>query len=389
MERVDIKKRDKTIDLIKGIGIFFMVGGHCGAPFTEFVCLFHMAIFIMASGYCYKQSNSNTIYSVFNFVYRKFKALWFPYVLWTAIYTLCHNFFIKINVYTNNPLFVEMVQGKYNRITNYYSFEKMVKNIGKAFMLQGGTQLGGAFWFLAMLLGISILYCILEFAIRHIVKEKYYDLAQAICAVVFLAIGYWYRLVEKPLWGCARIFSCYILFYIGYMIKKKSILCKIRKKTWHIVILLTCFLVLMLSKDYGNIDLGNNLYNNPVFLLLVSLSGWLFVYELASLIVKTRLLVRVTSCIGQNTLAIVILHFLCFKLVSYIGVVCEGKPLYLVAAFPVLYSGYLWYLAYLAVGIGIPLALSILWKNLRKRISLLKEKETILQGMKGYEHAVE
>ena len=66
------KERNISIDIIKGIGIILMVGGHCGMPFTHFIYLFHMAIFFMASGYCFNASNSETMQDVLSFVKRKF-----------------------------------------------------------------------------------------------------------------------------------------------------------------------------------------------------------------------------------------------------------------------------------------------------------------------------
>ena len=69
------KERNISIDIIKGIGIILMVGGHCGMPFTHFIYLFHMAIFFMASGYCFNASNSETMQDVLSFVKRKFKGL--------------------------------------------------------------------------------------------------------------------------------------------------------------------------------------------------------------------------------------------------------------------------------------------------------------------------
>ena len=59
-----MKNRNINIDIIKGIGIILMVGGHCGMPFTHFIYLFHMAIFFMASGYCFNASNSETMQDV-------------------------------------------------------------------------------------------------------------------------------------------------------------------------------------------------------------------------------------------------------------------------------------------------------------------------------------
>lgn len=45
--------RDITLDLVKGIGILLMVIRHARAPYSDFVLLFHMAIFFIASGYLY------------------------------------------------------------------------------------------------------------------------------------------------------------------------------------------------------------------------------------------------------------------------------------------------------------------------------------------------
>ncbi len=45
------QKRDKTLDVLKGIGIILMVVGHSGSRLANFIYLFHMALFFMASGY--------------------------------------------------------------------------------------------------------------------------------------------------------------------------------------------------------------------------------------------------------------------------------------------------------------------------------------------------
>ena len=75
---------------------------------------------------------------------------------------------------------------------------------------------------------------------------------------------------------------------------------------------------------------------------------------------------KMITCLGQNTLAVVILHFLCFKLVSLVGVLIQGQPIYLIAAFPILYEGIIWCIAYLLCGLGVPVALSIGWKKYLK-----------------------
>ncbi len=43
-----MKNRNINIDIIKGIGIILMVGGHCGMPFTRFIYLFHISHIVRA-----------------------------------------------------------------------------------------------------------------------------------------------------------------------------------------------------------------------------------------------------------------------------------------------------------------------------------------------------
>ena len=68
---------------------------------------------------------------------------------------------------------------------------------------------------------------------------------------------------------------------------------------------------------------------------------------------------------GKNTLPIVILHLLAFKLVSYAGVFAKGQARYLVAAFPVLYRGGLWWVAYTVVGIAVSLLINMLYQRIK------------------------
>lgn len=180
-----MKNRNINIDIIKGIGIILMVGGHCGMPFTHFIYLFHMAIFFMASGYCFNASNSETMQDVLSFVKRKFKGLWFPYVLWMAVFTLLHNVFVKIGIYSPEP----------------WSIGEIGKNIVKSLFLHGHTQLGSALWFISTLMQIAVLYCCIDYVIKKVtVSKKANFLLQGAVSIVFLAVGYRCALTDS-IWG--------------------------------------------------------------------------------------------------------------------------------------------------------------------------------------------
>ena len=149
MEGIDSKqsslesdKRNTSVDIIKGLGIFCMVFGHSGFPYIHFVYLFHMSIFFIAAGYCYKQSNSDTTSSTVKFIKRKISTLWFPFVVWNVIYKMLHNFFIDVNIYTNNPEI--LMFGQCNSVSSYMTIKEMAINAAKSYLFYGGTQMGGA-----------------------------------------------------------------------------------------------------------------------------------------------------------------------------------------------------------------------------------------------------
>lgn len=51
-----------------------------------------------------------------------------------------------------------------------------------------------------------------------------------------------------------------------------------------------------------------------------------------------KLLADAIVCCGQNSMAIVVLHFPCFKIIRLVGVVVYNQPRERIAAFPVLYE---------------------------------------------------
>lgn len=66
----------------------------------------------------------------------------------------------------------------------------------------------------------------------------------------------------------------------------------------------------------------------------------------------------IVDYIGQHTMPILILHFLSFKLVNYIGVLINGNPLFVTAGFPTSYHGWIWTIVYTIVGIVLPLIIA-------------------------------
>ena len=141
----------------------------------------------------------------------------------------------------------------------------------------------------------------------------------------------------------------------------------VRTEKYHYWKMVVAFLILVLCNQIGSIALDENRYENPAFLLVVSICGWVLLYEVAQELKKKKLLADVIVCCGQNSMAIVVLHFLCFKIISLVGVVVYNQPRERITAFPVLYEQGAWWIAYMFAGVIVPVLLSVMWKKLKRK----------------------
>lgn len=80
-------KRDKSIDIAKGIGICLMIIGHMTGmiPIHKFIYQFHMPMFLIFSGYFF---NSQKWTNFLPFAKVRFKQLFIPYITFTFIILL-------------------------------------------------------------------------------------------------------------------------------------------------------------------------------------------------------------------------------------------------------------------------------------------------------------
>lgn len=116
-----------------------------------------------------------------------------------------------------------------------------------------------------------------------------------------------------------------------------------------------------------HIELAANEYENPAFLLICSCVGWIFLYECALYFLKVTLLKDLFLLFGRNILAILCLHFIFFKIVNFAIVIAKDLPLNQIGAFPTIkVENPLLWIAYILVGIGPPVVLSVATKYLQK-----------------------
>lgn len=345
------KERNIQIDIARGIGIVLIVIGHTAFRYTHFIYLFHVAIFFIIAGYLFKEDYSANIDNIKKFIVTKIKRLYIPFVIGNGICILLNNFFIDVNLYSNAS-------------QSYYTIKDILINILKVVLFRKNTEMLGATWFLPILFWISIIYAVIEYIIRKDSAQKKV-LIQLVVSAIFLIIGVY--LSEKNIkFLRLQIFTCYIFFPIGRVVSKLKFDINDKMK---MIILIFCLAMLLILNAFGTIEISQNQYTNIVYFIGVSLLGWYFIYELSYFVSKIKRATNVLNYIGKNTMPILILHFVAFKLVNIIGVIVTKKDIVMISDFPVTFKNGAVWIVYTFFGIAIPLLVSKIKCNIKFKLS--------------------
>ena len=256
-----MKTKDIQIDIIRGLGIILVVLGHSHCPGTYYIYLFHMALFFILGGYCYKTNHTDTFKNFLKFSYKKIIRLYVPFVVLNTILVLIDQFIFNRGMDTK-WLFITIANG---------------------FILNQGSTLSGAFWFLKIMLLLLLTYGLIDYLLKRIWDSKKKTMiAHSILSVIFLSIGYICSRKGLILWGFDKVMSYYILFHMGRIFNEQAY--PVISHAKRIIIMTASLATLIICRRFGNIDLDINQYVNPLFLLITSISGWLLIYEMAYLI---------------------------------------------------------------------------------------------------------
>ena len=93
------EKRDNTVTYVKAIGIVLMVLGHLvpsDMVLRKAIFTFHMPLFFIMSGYCFKEKYLD---DAKQFVVRKIKGIYVPFVAFSLVFLALHNVFCQWNFY--------------------------------------------------------------------------------------------------------------------------------------------------------------------------------------------------------------------------------------------------------------------------------------------------
>lgn len=191
----EIKERDTAIDVAKGIGIIFVVSGHCGlSVFGIDPYAFHMPFFFFISGYLYAEK-SNSVYLL-----SKVKSLLLPLYAYIFAYSIVYYVAVSSGLYPGSypnwfrSVILDPFLGAHNiPFTLTLWFVSCLFLASLLFQLFFKASKGNPY--LAFVLGtLGIL------ALIHVPSDnKYAFVARTLIAFAWICLGYSFRKAVKRL----------------------------------------------------------------------------------------------------------------------------------------------------------------------------------------------
>ena len=351
--------RDKSIDIIKGIGIASIVIGHScvrarvfdlAIPIGPFVYTYHIMIFLFVAGLLIDHKKYNDRKYRYEKLGKQFCRLAGMFFCYNCLFVMAHNLFISVGIINGTV----------------YTAQEAVKNIVNGLTLQSGEILLGAFWFIPMFLLSKIIFAML-YGIDIAKKEEIkLVLISLICGACGSMLCFWDISLSYHL-QIALLLVPFIC--LGMIVSKyrKSIDRIINRWVWIIAAALLAIYI-ALNKSF---DLSASIIVNPAIFYIISLIGVVFCYSLAKMLCGSKKLGGFFGLAGRYCFHIMALHFLVIKIIDKVYSIIYGiNDTVTVTKFPYAFSGRLW-LLYIVFGVVVPIIIvkygGSFYKNIRKR----------------------
>lgn len=325
-----------------------MVVAHAGMPFAhDFIYMFHMPLFFIVSGYCFKQ---NYLDNPKTFLTRKIKGLYFPFVKYGVIFVCLHNVFCSLNVFN--------VEYSNANMSLPYTLDQFVHRIFFDIILfnYAGELIGG-FWFLIQLFWASIFSFL-------ILKTTHRPLWGVLISLMVSVVLVKYNIRVPYTQIQSMTFMAVAFFLVGYLLKQREFI-----PSKHIV--MACCIVVLIGSFLFPTEMPNYNLRQSLPYFVCAIAGTPLMLYISRLIVQhSSKLKSFFMFVGSNTLAILTWHFLCFRLITFLVILIEKRPIEELAQSPVLFSSssLLW-VPYSIVGIIFPLIIPYAYTNIHNKYS--------------------
>ncbi len=325
------QSRNKQIDVLKGIAIFMMVWGHLISAGKSFVYMFHMAVFIITSGYFYRGVDRSFL-SLLDGIRRRVGRLYIPYVLYNVGLTVL--FFLITKLPIRYAVVATFESGlTVSDLVRYIILESL--------MIKAGPWLAQS-WFIRTLFHVSITFLLVDWCLSRVIyhcdssvieKEKIRICVHVIIGMVLLLLGW--RLAKTVPQGAIaynieRAMMSYILYALGLIFSRMPIantfrFYTIRGVVFPVVMILASGVILGFMQSKGKINLMLAVITDPLYFLVGAILGWMFMMYISDFcIVISDSLSGFLSFAGKNSMYVLMLHFFVIWLLESI---LEGRRL--------------------------------------------------------------
>lgn len=308
-------KREKWIDVAKGICILLMIFGHIdieASQINRWFYSFHMIVFFLLSGYTLKIKGFNREY-----IGKKFKHLMLPY-FWTC-------FFILIMDCINSVIWRK--DASMNTITFIIGKDIMRSFFGSGYItnfaeIELGTRIG-IIWILPALFFSNIIVQ----GILNYVSNKKRQIASVLCIAMVAVITkdfIWFPFSIQS----GMVASLFVL--LGYYMKVDYILENLTRKEYIICSIIYLFGTFF---NFWNVGLVYARMSDYILSTIVGLSGSILIFYISKKISNISIL----NYIGKNSLFYLCVHLFELetmgivydKIISKFGLSYREKFIYL------------------------------------------------------------
>ncbi len=359
--------RNSSISICKGLAIIMMVIGHAEGPsgLLSVIFLFHMPLFFITSGYFFSGRYAQ---NPWEFCKRKVEGLYVPFVKWSVLFLLLHNFFFKWGIM--NEQYGNWEGGVTHPYTSYVMGQRLVNII---FSMGGYDEfLCGAFWFFRALLIVCILFIVLRVALERfgyvrrcpIMAEVTIALL-AVLTAMYMAYNQ-YRIFTIVQGGMREMCG---LFFFSIGVCYRHFEQRLRK---HWVTALLGFVMLLWCAH--NHCAGMNFrmsLNNVATLSLTGCIGFYVTHCISTWIESFKeknIIRRFLIYCGDNTMGIFVFHIISFKLASLLKIWYYDLDWLQIGGHMVVHShqpDYFW-IVYTIIGVAVPLTWTYCYGKLTK-----------------------
>lgn len=297
--------RLQWIDMAKGLGILLMIFGHMhvGQPIRDFIYSFHMIMFVMISGYLYKET-----VALKKFIPRKIQALLIPYVLTNVI-----SYFVRLCMLYRAGMFT--VSGALGIL----KAQILTTLGGSSFYAKHFITIEtcGPIWFVTFLFCIVIFYAVLN---RIQLKNKVLQDIIYLIVLLFLAwCGKTYAFYNGFLpWNLDVVPMGMVFYHIGVMVRRYNVLELIRRYFIWVVPLL---LWLSLYPHTGSIIFATREYLGFPYSIIISVCGSVSVMLAMKELEHVKLAKYINNglaWIGRNSMIVLAVHTIEFVHIEWI-----------------------------------------------------------------------